>query len=309
MASNKLAVLTAVERRLASIRTVDEAKSIRDQAEAIRVYAKSARKGLEIQNHAAYVKIQAERRAGALLPKGTGGGRGRKNPFSLKEILGTDTDGGAAAIAHRWQAMATVPEGKVRELAARATDMREELTSTAVYAIATGATGRLPRTFYNSGDFEWYTPPAYLTAAREVLGAIDLDPASTPEANAVVGAATFYTADEDGLSRPWRGRVWLNPPYATELIGRFINKLLESYGAGDVIAAITLTNNATETAWFVAASQQAAALCHPRGRVRFWHPRKDSSGPLQGQSLHYFGERQHEFTEVFSAFGPTWVRP
>ena len=64
---DKLVVLTAIERRLATIETVDEAKAIRDQAEAIRVYAKGARKGLDIQNRACGIKLLSERRAGELL--------------------------------------------------------------------------------------------------------------------------------------------------------------------------------------------------------------------------------------------------
>src|SRR5262249_31538221 len=55
---------------------------------------------------------------------------------------------------------------------------------------------------------EWFTPAAYLEAAREVLGAIDLDPASCPQAQEAVRAAHYFTAADDGLSRPWHGRVW-----------------------------------------------------------------------------------------------------
>ena len=66
---NKLAVLSEVEKMLASVQTIDEAKSIRDQAEAIRVYAKSSKKGLGIQNRAAAIKIFAEQRAGELIAK------------------------------------------------------------------------------------------------------------------------------------------------------------------------------------------------------------------------------------------------
>ena len=59
---------------------------------------------------------------------------------------------------------------------------------------------------------EHYTPAPYVKAARLVLGAIDLDPASCARANATVKAARYYTAKDDGLAQPWCGRVYLNPP-------------------------------------------------------------------------------------------------
>ena len=43
-------------------------------------------------------------------------------------------------------------------------------------------------------------------------GPIDLDPASTPQANQLVEARVFYTAQDNGLELPWFGNVYCNPP-------------------------------------------------------------------------------------------------
>lgn len=59
---------------------------------------------------------------------------------------------------------------------------------------------------------ERYTPTEFADAARKTLGRIDLDPASCEPANDIVQAARYYTREEDGLSRIWGGRVFLNAP-------------------------------------------------------------------------------------------------
>lgn len=45
-----------------------------------------------------------------------------------------------------------------------------------------------------------------------MLGRIDLDPASCALANSRIRAARYYTAADNGLSKPWHGNVFLNPP-------------------------------------------------------------------------------------------------
>lgn len=159
----------------------------------------------------------------------------------------------------------------------------------------------------NSGENEWYTPPEYLDAAKMVMGGIDLDPASCEIANANVQADTFFSKEDDGLSKAWSGNVWMNPPYAQPLIQQFSEKVSVEFDAGNIEQAIVLVNNATETKWFQTMAAESTAVCFPKGRVKFLDPSGAPGAPLQGQAILYFGEKIQAFTEQFSQFGKVWA--
>ena len=155
----------------------------------------------------------------------------------------------------------------------------------------------------NTGNNEWYTPSIYIDMARDVLGSIDIDPASSQEADTVVKAKKYYTAEDDGLSHEWKGKVWMNPPYARVLISGFCKKIVKEFNDGNVTEAIVLINNATETINFQEMLQQATAVCFPKGRMKFWYPGRKIATPLQGQAFFYFGENKDKFISVFKVLG------
>jgi phage N-6-adenine-methyltransferase len=158
-----------------------------------------------------------------------------------------------------------------------------------------------------TGENEWYTPSHILDRVRRMWGAIDLDPASSDIANKRVGAEQIYSKEDDGLTRHWSGRVWMNPPYASGLIDKFCTKMCAEVEAGRVDEAIVLVNNATETAWFSALASIASAVCFPKGRIRFLDPHGNPGAPLQGQAILYIGDDSRGFCSAFEGEGSLWI--
>lgn len=166
--------------------------------------------------------------------------------------------------------------------------------------------GRAPAGSVSGGDSydsdEWYTPIAVVEAAREVLGAIDLDPATCKFAQSRIRADRFFTKEDNGLDKPWSGRVWLNPPYSQPAANQFAEKLIEEWRAGRVTSAVVVQNASTDTGWFHSLAKEGA-ICLTRGRISF--DREDGRGSQNryGQVFFYLGKSQKRFEEVFSRFG------
>src|SRR5438445_818698 len=96
---------------------------------------------------------------------------------------------------------------------------------------------------YQGFSHDWYTPPEIL---RE-LGPFDYDPC-TPT----------------GDTEPWKGHIWLNPPYGP-YTGRWLDKLA-THGDG-----IALVFARTETQWFRRHIwYEATALLFLYGRLHFY---------------------------------------
>ena len=159
------------------------------------------------------------------------------------------------------------------------------------------------------GQVNWFTPPRYLDAVRAVMGEIDLDPASSDIAQQYVLATRYFTEATDGLDQPWRGRVFVNPPYGHPLIRLFTAKMVESWQRRTIREGIMLTNSSTDARWYQAALKACVIACLVQGRIAFLEiadgqlvPKR--STPL-GQTFFYFGRRPVRFAKVFGEFGTT----
>ena len=94
---------------------------------------------------------------------------------------------------------------------------------------------------HSSKSDRWFTPPKIIEMVREVLGSIELDPASEPKANQIVKADRFIS--ENSLSVEWKAKtVYLNPPGSKDgnksKAGLFWQKLVKEYEAGNIEEAI-----------------------------------------------------------------------
>jgi hypothetical protein len=154
-----------------------------------------------------------------------------------------------------------------------------------------------------TGQYESYTPQKYIDSVKQVMGDIDLDPASTQKANERIKAKKIFDIKENGLMQKWFGRVFLNPPYKQPEIGLFISKLITEILSGNVIEAILLTNNNTDTRWFTEALIVSELICFTNHRIKFEIDGEKPTYPTTGQVFFYFGKNEKKFIEIFSDQG------
>lgn len=109
---------------------------------------------------------------------------------------------------------------------------------------------------------EWLTPPEVI-AALGGAESFDLDPCA-PIVRPWPTARRHLTVIDNGLIQPWDGRVFLNPPYSTSVIGRWLARMADHDRGVALIFARTETDAFSRSVW-----ERASALLFMRGRINF----------------------------------------
>lgn len=111
---------------------------------------------------------------------------------------------------------------------------------------------------HSAGTVEWLTPLSII----KTLGPFDLDPCAPTKAWPTANRS--FTRIENGLLQRWFGRVWLNPPYSSGEIDKWMARLAEHGRGTALIFARTETDAFFEHVWY-----RATALLFLRGRLTF----------------------------------------
>lgn len=167
-----------------------------------------------------------------------------------------------------------------------------------------------------SSTNEWYTPHHIIDSVKAVFGGvIDLDPYSCDAANAIVGATTYFTKEDDAFLSDWPvvTKVFANPPYERKVIDRCITQLIEYQRRFTTVRdfeMIVLVNAATEVGWFFTLLTNCDAVCFVEKRIRFIKSDGKTIGGsnTRGQALFYFGNYPERFGEIFCMHGYIFVQ-
>jgi phage N-6-adenine-methyltransferase len=100
---------------------------------------------------------------------------------------------------------------------------------------------------------------------EQEFGTFDLDPCAEHH---TAKAECYYTIDEDGLQKPWFGRVFVNPPYSKP--GPWCLRARQAVDSGEASLVVMLLPASVDTRWFHQLVLPYAQLRFIQGRIRFF---------------------------------------
>ncbi len=122
----------------------------------------------------------------------------------------------------------------------------------------------LNESLYSSEKMDWPTP-VYLFDSLHAEFDFTLDPCATAE-NAK--CSSYFTISEDGLSMPWTGRVFMNPPYGRS-ISTWVEKARLEVDCGNSELAVCLVPVRSDSIWWHANCMKADEIRLLDQRIEF----------------------------------------
>ncbi|MFQ5464211.1 MAG: DNA N-6-adenine-methyltransferase [Phycisphaerae bacterium] len=159
----------------------------------------------------------------------------------------------------------------------------------------------------SSTGMTWQTPAELLEILYAAFGIFDLDPCS-PVANrsaAPVKAHVYYTEADDGLSIPWHGTVYVNPPYGRSLKS-WVAKAEAEVRCGNARTVVALIPARTDTRYWHQHIAGTATVFFLRGRLTFGSA--DAAAPFPS-ALALWGAAAHQVAALEQELPDAWVVP
>ena len=154
---------------------------------------------------------------------------------------------------------------------------------------------------FSSKSVEHYTPSNLVQAIQNFYnGVIDLDPCSNTD-SPNVPACFHYNKSMNGLTLPWAGKVYVNPPYGRNIIDKWVEKAVVEYQAQRAREILLLLPARTDTQWFKLLNSYARLYFE--GRLKFLaSENKDNSAPFPSM-LVYLGLQEDLFVGYWQSWG------
>lgn len=176
--------------------------------------------------------------------------------------------------------------------------------------------------FHSSCSDGWHTPMEVLLRAHKALGGIDLDPASSEEANKRVNARMYWDEEQDSLSIDWAHimldpcNVFLNPPSKGKLPGNksyastYWKKLMEFRASGylthGIFIAFSLEQLCVAQNYVGEGEHMAEFLgCIPSQRMKYVPSKATEGRMIAAQLAKHLAKGRSPKTFKYRADSPT----
>ncbi len=137
---------------------------------------------------------------------------------------------------------------------------------------------------FSSKSNDWETPADFYNQLDAEFG-FTLDPCASQSS---AKCSSFYTTDDDGLSKNWEGQtVFMNPPYGRK-IGNWIQKAYEE-GEKSNTRVVALIPARTDTKYWHNYCMKATEIRFVKGRLKFGQGNTKNSAPFPSAVVVFSG--------------------